>query len=237
MYYLWSKVFAFLFIITLFSAPLLAQNTNPGDQEDENCPQNIEVSPGASWRNITIGQSGLFDIEELFGIRFAYVVSLGSGQIYMNSLYVHLTDERAYREGLPTYTEVCVIEGKLATIRLVPDADSETPSALLYEWIQQYGKPDIVTWVSSGNDWCWRSIAWPDKGIILTVDAGSTINAPTLGLVSSVMFAPFLVSDDPLSLWPYSALATEPPTSNNEGCPAKTNPFDFEAMLKLKSSE
>lgn len=169
---------------------------------DNDCPQDLEISLGASWRGIRIGESSLFDIEEIFGIRFAFVVSLASEKINRNNYYLHLLDDRAYREGLPTYIEVCIINGSLASIRLTPDADHETPSSFLHDWIQVYGIPEFVTWDATGNSWRWREVAWPEKGIILTVDTSLTTYDPVLALVNTVTFAPFINDSNPLDFWP-----------------------------------
>lgn len=83
----------------------------------------------------------------------------------------------------------------------------------------------------TGNDWRFRTVIWPDEGIILNVDAGATPNDPKIALVAGVTLAPFSDNEQFLSEWPYLNLPTEPPTSVNQGFSAEQNPFNFAEML------
>lgn len=221
-----------IYLILIISILYLRTSAQIFDEGFYYCPQNVEIKSGPTWRNITVGQSTLFDIEQLFGIRFTNVITFQPERVYRNRFYVRLLDERAYKEELPTYVEVCLIEGKIATIHLAPDADSGTLSGPLSEWVQLYGLPKYVTWDATGNNLRWRTVVWPDKGIILHVDVSPTINDPTIALVTSVTFAPFATSDNFLSKWPYSNLPTESLPLTTEGFPTEQNPFDFNALIE-----
>jgi len=212
-----------------------SQETTEGVSIFSGCSPDLELRPGPTWRNITVGESLFMDLEELYGVHFTR--DRFSDEPFTNRFYVSLTTDAAYERGIAGYAEICTVGAQIAALELTVDADSELPASFLSAWVQQYGEPSLVTWGMSGNDWRWRTLVWPEAGIILNVDAGPTINDPTIGTVNSVTLAPFSNADDFLTEWPYSNLPDQPPTSDSSGDLEEQNPFDFESMLASQDSQ
>lgn len=198
------------------------------------CPETLRISDGPTWRTITIGESSLEDVENVYGIRFTmedqppWVTDE-----FVPTFSVLLTSEGAERWKLPQSAHLCMIDGTIMALTLSLGADSEFPDAGIREWLNLYGEPELVTWPATGNDWCWREVVWPQEGLAISVDVSSVLDHPEAALVNSVTLFPYAQGKDYLSHWPYTMLNRTPPTSNNVECPVEENPFDFEAMLEL----
>jgi hypothetical protein len=193
------------------------------------CPRDMMVAEGPSWRGITIGKSLLNDLEEIYGVRFTRNL-LSSDKDSGLSYYVTLTSKASQERKLSGYAETCLVNGKIIALMLAVGKDSELPSGWLGEWIQQLGEPQIVTWAGN-NDWGWRLLIWPKKGIALLADVRSINQDPSAVLIDSVVLFPFATDSISLSRWPFTKLVKTPPTANNiDGSPTAENPFMFDII-------
>lgn len=195
------------------------------------CPSELEVTDGPTWRSITIGQSTIADVEDLYGVQVVLDMPTLIGETG-NSYYILLTPEAARERHLSQRIDICTVKGKIIAMTLQLGTDEYLPSGWIRDWIQLYGRPEVVSWAAIGNDWRWRVVVWPKHGVAAMVDVQAITNDPNAALVNSVTFFPYAEGKDYLNQWPYSALHFNAPTSVNEGYPVEVNPFNFELLLE-----
>lgn len=201
-----------------------------------NCPNNMLVDEGPTWRGVTVGKSTIDDIEEVYGIRFNLEQGYDPSLAPLYS--VHLTSSGTARFKLPQNAFVCLLHGKVAAINLSVIGDAKLLGQNLPQWTVTYGSPELVTWAD--NDWEWRLLLWPKDGFALLVhvlgvdvdqkEATLVVDQNT-ALVDSVFFFPFAKGKDYQSQWPYSSLRRIPPDVENIHFPTAENPFDFGSLI------
>jgi len=148
-----------------------------------------------------------------------------------------LTAEGARKWQLPQSADLCLVNGKIMALTLSLESDDEFPSGWIEDWVKLYGEPELVTWTTERNEWCWREVIWPQRGIDVTVDVSALESHPGAALVNSVTLFPYARGKNYQFDWPFTGLNRQPPMSENEGCPAEENPFDFEALLQVTSEQ
>lgn len=187
------------------------------------CPRNLRVGPGPTWRNITVGQSTRYDLEELYGVQAAKDTPFDRGD-FADTFSINLTASAARRRQLSGFASFCTVDGTIAVLALDAVHDSDL-SSLLRDWITTLGEPDIVNWAPSGIGWRYRILVWPKQGVAVEVDAGS----PDIPFVQIVVLFPFMEVID-WNQWPLSGLVQDAPRTPNDGYPTQENPFDFDTM-------
>lgn len=239
--YIWSTwgVIATLLLLSRLTA-WLPTTTTPTVYYDNGgpfttsplaCPANMIVSAGPTWREITIGLSTLQDVENLYGVRAVPEEPHYSGD-FGRSFNISLTAEAAQERKISAIIDFCVVDGKVAAFTVPLAYDDTLPTSQIDSWLSRYGRPELVTWVATGNTWEYRTLIWPGEGIALDVNVSLVEQEPHLAWVGSITFFPYAQGDNYLGQWPYTGLNRQAPTSNNDaGNPTEENPFDFDSML------
>jgi len=192
------------------------------------CPKTMKLNKGHSWRNITIGESTLSDLQDLYGF-------LAGDPMYRQNPFLAptysltLTAEASRDRALARSVDACIVDRKIAALLLDPIHDAELP-VMLRDWLIKYSAPSIVTFARS-FDWGYRTLVWPNEGVGLIVDLRATNIDRDAVYTVLVAFFPPAQSPDDLNGWPYAGLLRSSPTLINDGYPAAMNPFDFEAMI------
>jgi hypothetical protein len=168
-----------------------------------------ESGLGPTWRNITIGESSLFDIEAEYGKSFAW-----------NDM-LRISD---FEVG---WDIVLCVEKKIITAIKV---GSELP--YLEDYVELYGEPDVVTWSNTAS----RLLFWFDEGIAIDVYVNPTV-ARYYGLVSFVVYFPYQDLNDYEDKWPFNQTLTEGLPDGDLAIPDEQNPFDFNAILATITAE
>jgi hypothetical protein len=196
------------------------------------CPANLSVRKGLSWRGITIGQSSLAELEEVYGVIASRIEPLEKGD-FAPIYSITLTGKASRERNLASSMETCVVGGRVTVLALAGDNDKFATPTVQY-WIEQYGVPDIITW--SQIDWGHRTLVWPKVGLALEVSLGDRVvdlkSNPYQIYAETIVFFPPIVKEADLSGWPYSGLRQKPLTTPNDGgYPTVQDPFNFEAVM------
>lgn len=143
-----------------------------------------EISVGPSWRNLSIGNSTLENIENELRPEF--------------STYDERTDKWIYSGGTVENQDFYIIEGcfvdnKLSALNIM---NSEIFRKTLEELELEYGIPSHVTW---GPWYVSRTVIWSHKGVlaVVRIDTETTVNI--------ILFAP-ISQDDYEESWLAKAL-------------------------------
>ncbi len=194
------------------------------------CPRDLRAGPGPTWRNITVGQSTRYDLEEIYGVQAAKDTPVNQRD-FSDTFSIHLTASAARKRQLSQSAMLCTVNGTITMLALEPIYDSEL-SSFLQDWIIELGQPAIVNWTPSGIGWRYRILVWPEQGIAMEVDAAQ----PDFPSVQIVVFFPFMETID-WDQWPLSGLVQDAPSTLNEGYPTQENPFNFDGMIAIMTAQ
>ena len=177
------------------------------------CPIDMPLAIGTTWRGITIGESSLIDLNDLYGVIASHVGPSQPLTEYADVYEISLTREVAQSRRIAQGAKTCLINNKIAALYLSVGFDSELPDTDYESWKNKYGEPNIVTWSTSG-DWYRRTVIWNSPGVIVDVDIIGSVDEIPAAQVNGVVFFLPLNGDDLASVWPYNQLDVEQPTSD-----------------------
>jgi hypothetical protein len=132
------------------------------------CSRVPYVTPGPSWRGLTIGVSTFDDVRrELAPAEPWWDTQVGNLQFWNPT---PSADEWSV-------IQTCFVGNVLSVLKI--SNSPEFSGRPLDEWVAEYGRPDRVTWSSYFS----RSVIWAEAGILATIDV-------EFGTTSIVIFLP-----------------------------------------------
>jgi hypothetical protein len=140
-----------------------------------------ESGLGPTWRNITIGESSLSDIETQYGESFEW-----------NDM-LRISD---FDYGWDIF--LCVKDDVITAIKVGSEL------AYLEDYLALYGEPDAVTW----SDDVSRVVFWFDEGIAVDIYVNTTV-PDYYGTVSYVIYFPYQDMEGYETRWPYQETLSE----------------------------
>lgn len=191
------------------------------------CPTNLPSVEGNTWRGITINESRLLDLQNLYGVIASRSEPVQrSSSSFTNVYTISLTRESAETRNIAQGVKVCLLDNKISALYLSVGFDSELPDADYNSWIVRYGNPDIVTWSSSRN-WNNRMAIWSAEGVAVDIDIIYLDEDRVTAFVNGVLFFPPTVDNPSLETFPFNWLQQDAPdtTPPIEGLSVE-NPFE-----------
>jgi hypothetical protein len=192
------------------------------------CPTFETPIVGATWNNITIGQTTFADFERI-------LFELGSYSRAPDGFYggtsiaytlPYKPDIGWHGEQLPALVAICT-QDDIITVLV---ASNGLRSLSLDNYIYQYGQPDLLTWDLTPY---YRLAFWFEHGVVVQAFVGSPPDRNIgWGKVGLVIYLP----SQPLSgyqmRWPYNQTWRKRAYDDyNEGIVTKENPFNIPATI------